>query len=84
MDVEESSSCADASDASTVTEGFWGRNPANQIEQFGVIVHVYLTYESRSRVEEEKPKARGIKSFELVNSAWRWHIIQVVLGFGTV
>lgn len=68
---------ADSSDAGTATEGFFDANPANQIEQFGVMAHVYSTYESRSHPEDVKPMARGIKSFELLHRADRWYILQV-------
>ncbi len=68
---------ADGSDAQTAKEGFFDANPANHIEQFGVMAHVYSTYESRARMEDPKPMARGIKSFELLQSAGRWYILQV-------
>jgi hypothetical protein len=65
------------SDAQTVTSGFFDRNPANEIERFGEMAHVYSTFESRSHLDDQKPMARGIKSFELLNSANRWYIIEV-------
>jgi hypothetical protein len=68
---------ADRSDAATATEGFFDRNIANHIQRFGVMAQVYSTYESRSHVNDPKPTARGIKSFELLNSADRWYIVQV-------
>ena len=68
---------ADMSDAATVTAGFFDRNLANQVEKFGVMAHVYSSYESRSHPEDAKPMARGIKSFELLNSANRWYIVQM-------
>ena len=68
---------ADGSDSQTAKSGFFDANPANQIEQFGVMAHVYSTYESRSQAEDARPMARGIKSFELLHSAGRWYIVQV-------
>lgn len=68
---------ADSSDSQTAKEGFFDANPANQIEQFGVMAHVYSTYESRSHEDDAKPMARGIKSFELLHRADRWYIVQV-------
>ena len=65
------------SDAHTVASGFFDRNPANQVERFGAMAHVYSTFESRSHLEDSKPMARGIKSFELLNSANRWYILEV-------
>ncbi|WP_089408400.1 hypothetical protein [Granulicella rosea] len=68
---------AAGSNAATAQKGFFDRSPANQIEQFGVMAHVYSTYESRNREDEPKPIARGIKSFELLHSAGRWYIVQI-------
>jgi hypothetical protein len=65
------------SDSQTVSQGFFDRNLANQIERFGVMAHVYSTYESRSDPNSAKPVARGVKSFELLNSDNRWYIVQV-------
>ncbi len=68
---------ANSSDAYTATHGFFDHNLANQVEHFGVMAHVYSTYESRSNPSDPKPMTRGIKSFELLNSAGRWYILQV-------
>ncbi|MBE7156822.1 MAG: hypothetical protein INR62_00040 [Rhodospirillales bacterium] len=68
---------ADSSDSQTVNKGFFDKNPANQIERFGVMAHVYSTYESRTDPGDLKPMARGIKSFELLRRADRWYIVQV-------
>ncbi len=68
---------ADISDSQTVSKGFFDRNLANQIERFGVMAHVYSTYESRFDPNSTKPVARGIKSFELLNSDNRWYIVQM-------
>ena len=68
---------ADGSDSQTAKEGFFDANPANRVEQFGVMAHVYSTYESRTKMEDSKPMARGVKSFELLQSAGRWYILQV-------
>ena len=65
------------SDLQTVSKGFFDRNLANQIERFGVMAHVFSTYESRFERDSPKPVARGIKSIELLNSANRWYIVQV-------
>ncbi len=65
------------SDAYTAKEGVFDHNPVNQIDQFGVMAHVYSTYESRSHPGDTTPFARGIKSFELLHSGDRWYILQV-------
>jgi hypothetical protein len=41
------------SDEQTVTAGLLERNPTKQAEKFGVMAHVYSTYESRSHPEDE-------------------------------
>ena len=57
--------------------GFFDSNPANQIETFGGMAHVYSTFESRRHLADPKPMASGIKSFELLKSGDRWHIVEV-------
>lgn len=68
---------ADRSDAATARNGFYDRDIANRIEGFGVMTHVYAAYESRSHLDDPKPMARGIKSFELLNGTNRWYIVQM-------
>jgi hypothetical protein len=68
---------ANLSDGYTATAGFFDRNLANQVEKFGVMAHVYSTYESRSHPEDAKPMVRGVKSIDLLNSANRWYIVEV-------
>ena len=57
--------------------GFFDSNPANQIETFGGMAHVYSTFESRAHLDDPKPMASGIKSFELLKSGDRWYIVEV-------
>jgi len=68
---------AESSDTCTATHGFLDHNLANQVDRFGVMAHVYSSYESRSNPADPKPMGRGIKSFELLNCAGRWYILQV-------
>lgn len=70
---EEYAALSDAHNA----EGFFDSNAANQIETFGAMAHVYSTYESRSNLDDPKPMARGIKSFELLHSGDRWYIVEM-------
>jgi hypothetical protein len=49
----------------------------NEIERFGAMAHVYSTFESRSHIDDQKPIARSMKSFELLNSGNRWYIVEV-------
>lgn len=49
----------------------------NEIERFGAMAHVYSTFESHSHIDDQKPIARSMKSFELLNSGNRWYIVEV-------
>jgi hypothetical protein len=68
---------ADMSDAATKDDGFCDHLIAKQVERFGVIAHVFASYESRKNQNDPKPFVRGIKSFELLSRGGRWYITQV-------
>jgi hypothetical protein len=57
-------------------EGFFENSVANRVEQWDHIAHVWSTYESR-HAKGEKPFARGINSFQLLNDGTRWWILTV-------
>ena len=57
--------------------GFFEREAARRVEKFGNIAHVFSTYESRHLKEDEKPFARGINSFQLMNDGKRWWIVTI-------
>src|SRR4029078_5182252 len=42
-----------------VKEGFFEREIARRVEQYGNIVHVFSTYESRHKADDKTPFARG-------------------------
>lgn len=63
---------ADRSNAATKDEGFFDHALAIHVQQFGVMAHVYSSYESRKNRNDAKPFVRGVKSFELLNSGGRW------------
>jgi hypothetical protein len=44
---------------------------------FGNIAHVFSTYESKHAKDDEKPFARGINSFQLMNDGKRWWIVTI-------
>lgn len=46
-------------------------------EQFGQIVHLFSTYESRKNADDVKPFQRGINSFQLVNDGQRWWVVNI-------
>ncbi len=57
-------------------EGFFENSIANRVESWTNIAHVWSTYESR-HAKGEKPFARGINSFQLLNDGSRWWIITI-------
>lgn len=57
-------------------EGFFETEKARRVEIYGNIAHVFSTYESR-RAPGEKPFARGINSFQLLNDGKRWWVITI-------
>ncbi len=57
--------------------GFFEKEISRRTEEFGQIAHVWSTYESRSKKEDEKPFARGINSIQLYNDGKRWWILTV-------
>lgn len=60
-----------------VQNGFFEREIGRKTEAFGPIMHVFSTYESRHRLDEEKPFTRGINSIQLLNDGKRWWIVSV-------
>jgi hypothetical protein len=58
--------------------GFFERGIHNQIEQFGNIVHIWSTYESRHNAADPQPFARGINSIQLLKSGDRYYIVQIL------
>lgn len=57
-------------------EGFFEAPVANRIEVWDHIAHVWSTYESR-HAKGEKPFARGINSFQLLNDGNRWWVVTI-------
>jgi hypothetical protein len=60
------------------TNGFFEHGIHNQIEQFGNIVHIWSTYESRHATADPTPFARGINSIQLLKDNDRYWIIDIV------
>lgn len=46
-------------------------------EEYGQIVHLFSTYESRRNADDEKPFTRGINSFQLINDGNRWWVVNI-------
>jgi hypothetical protein len=57
-------------------DGFFENAVANHIEHWDHMAHAWSSYESR-HAKGEKPFARGINSFQLVNDGNRWWILSV-------
>lgn len=57
--------------------GFSDREVFRRVEEFGNIVHVWSTYESRHRATDAKPYSRGINSIQLLKDGSRYWIVNV-------
>ncbi|HPG10059.1 MAG TPA: hypothetical protein PLU37_00915 [Chitinophagaceae bacterium] len=60
------------------SNGFFENEIGRKTEQYGNIVHVFSTYESRKTKKDEKPFMRGINSFQLWNDGKRWWVITIL------
>lgn len=60
------------------THGFFERSIANRVEEFGNLVHVWSTYESRYAAEDAKPFTRGINSIQIVHAQGRYWLASVM------
>jgi len=58
-------------------EGFYEKEAARKVENFGQISHVFSTYESRHAPGDPKPFQRGINSFQLMNDGNRWWVVTI-------
>lgn len=57
-------------------ESFYEREAARKTEEFGQIVHVFSTYESR-HAPDAKSFQRGINSIQLMNDGTRWWVVTI-------
>jgi hypothetical protein len=57
--------------------GFYEKEIARRVEQFGQIAHVWSTYESRRDPSDAQPFMRGINSIQLFNDGIRWWILSI-------
>ncbi len=67
----------DRSGAFFLANGFHEQEIGRTTEQYGVITHVFSTYDSKRTLADEKPFARGINSIQLLNDGKRWWIVNV-------
>jgi hypothetical protein len=57
--------------------GFFEKEIARRVEQFGHIAHVWSTYESRHDANDPEPFMRGINSIQLFYDGTRWWIVSI-------
>lgn len=48
-----------------------------EVQTFGNVTHVFSTYESYRKKDDEEPFMRGINSIQLMNDGERWWIINI-------
>ena len=60
------------------THGFFERSIANRVEEFGNLVHVWSTYESRHAADDPKPFTRGINSIQIVHARGRYWVASIM------
>ena len=65
------------SNSRMTSDGFFEHSIHDEMEQFGNIVQVWSTYESRRKAEDEKPFARGINSFQLLKDGDRYWVVNI-------
>jgi len=58
-------------------DGFFEREIGRKTDQYGSVVHVFSTYDSKRKLEDERPFMRGINSFQLWNDGKRWWIVSI-------
>lgn len=58
-------------------DGFFEKEISRKTDQYGSVVHIFSTYESRRTVKDEKPFMRGINSIQLWFDGKRWWILSV-------
>jgi hypothetical protein len=57
--------------------GFFEHSIHNEIEQYGNIVQIWSTYESRHSADDPKSFARGINSFQLLKDGDRYWVVNI-------
>jgi hypothetical protein len=60
------------------THGFFERGIANRAEEFGNLIHVWSTYESRHAENDARPFTRGINSIQIVHAEGRFWIASLI------
>lgn len=58
-------------------DGFFEKEIGRKLEQYGSVVHLFSTYESRRKEDDAKPFMRGINSIQLWFDGKRWWIVSI-------
>jgi hypothetical protein len=58
--------------------GFFERGIANRVEEFGNLVQVWSTYESRHAMTDSAPFTRGINSIQIVHAQGRFWLASIM------
>jgi len=59
-------------------DGFFEREIGRTLDQYGSIVQLFSTYDSKRKQTDETPFARGINSIQLWNDGTRWWIVSIL------
>jgi hypothetical protein len=57
--------------------GFFEKEISRKTDQYGSVVQVFSTYESRHKATDTSPFTRGINSIQLWNDGKRWWILSI-------
>jgi len=60
------------------THGLFEHSIANRIDEFGDLIHVWSTYDSRHAESDAQPFARGINSIQIVHAQGRYWIASIM------
>jgi hypothetical protein len=69
---------AERNEAYFKTHGFFERGIANRVEEFGNLVQVWSTYESRHEKNDAQPFARGVNALQIVHAQGRFWIASIM------
>ena len=59
-------------------DGFFEREIGRSMDQYGAIVQLFSSYDSKRKLTDETPFTRGINSIQLWNDGSRWWIVSIL------
>jgi hypothetical protein len=65
------------SEGRMTASGFFEHSIHNEVEQYGNIVQIWSTYESRHNADDPTPFARGINSFQVLKDGDRYWVVNI-------